>query len=151
MAIIALKRNAELNDLIEQMHVYFPMHAAQMKAFQDLFYAPTLYQIGMHVFDYLKTLKYVPDGRTQKIQSPYRLSLSRKGDCKSYSIFAASVLFSFGAPVRFVYSSNTSLENPEHVFVQFLFNDQIVTLDATICCYDKEPDSMKKWYSPWMH
>lgn len=151
MAIIAIKKNAQVEDLIEQMFKYFEIHKEQAEIIAPLFEMPTPYETGKSVFNVLKKMNYKPDKARQIIQTPKRLLRTLRGDCKSYSIFAASVLACLDYNVRFVYSSNGNLSRPEHVYVQFMNSEgEIITLDATICCYDKEPNYTTKWIGIWM-
>lgn len=151
MAIITFKKNATVFDLVEQMKFHFGDHVTQAAHTYFLFAGGDGFEIGRNIFDYLKTLKYKADGTKQRIRSPKNLMLNGVGDCKSYSVFSAANLFCFGYPVRWVYSTSTQPDQPDHVYTQFLDETGIVrTLDATICCYDKVPFSIDKWETEWM-
>lgn len=150
MAIISLKKNAKIDDLIKLMLEHIQPMAEQSIFFYRLFDRNNSYDTGKAVFNYLKSLKYKPDGKKQKIKSPYRLSISKVGDCKSFSMFAASVLLNLGYSVRFVFTADLATGPVNHVFVQYADDLEMYNLDATICCFDKLPPYRQIKFTSWM-
>lgn len=151
MAVIQLKKNAEIDDLISLMMQHIEPMTEQAKYFYANFFDPNdAYVSGKLIFDYLKSLTFKADGKKQKIKSPYRLAVSKIGDCKSFSMFAAAMLLNMGYQVRFVFTADLATGPVNHVFVQYAGDGEIYTLDATICCFDKLPPYKQIFYSPWM-
>lgn len=74
---------------------------------------------AFNLWRFLKeNVKYVKDPETsQRIRLPGRLIADREGDCKSFSLFIASVLKNLGMPVMFRYASYRVGGQPTHVYV----------------------------------
>lgn len=150
MAIIELHRNADIMDLVSQMHRYLPNHVSQIDVIAATLNGQTPTEIAKKVWAILKSIQYKADGARQRIQTPYRLLASGKGDCKSYSIFALSAFLYFGVQCRFVFTNDTGTNEPNHVFVQYVNEvGEIINFDATICCMGKFPNSIKIWFDVW--
>ena len=129
--IIQLKKNADVYDLMKQMWDWLPYHIEQASLIAELFDKGSCIDTAQDVFNYLQELNYKADDFKQIIQTPYRLNKTLSGDCKSYSIFAASIMAAIGYEVRFVYTCN----NPNgmwHVYPQVKCNNEIITIDGTI-------------------
>lgn len=82
-----------------------------------------------------KNTKYVKDGQMQVIKSARSLMKDKKGDCKSYSVFASSVLTKNGIPHSLVYTSYNDDPTPSHVYVQ---TDGGYVIDAVLPRFNKE-------------
>lgn len=147
--VIELKKNADVFDLIEQMHIHFGMHLDQGMILADLFTTENCCQSSKLVWDYLRTLNYRADEAKQIIQTPYRLTRTQTGDCKSFSIFAASIMAALGNPVRFVYTCNAP-DGMWHVYTQVKCGCGIRTIDGTINEYNFEVPAKNKYIGEWM-
>lgn len=154
MSKIHLKKGADVYDLIGLMHQYNQLFRDQgyLLLENDIFHDPeSPADLGKMIFAMLKRMNYRADSpRKQIIKTPYRLLLDQSGDCKSYSIFAASLLQAAGIPVRFVFSNRDGSGKPDHVFVQFADGDNIYTLDGTICCFNTYPPAARIFVDKWM-
>jgi hypothetical protein len=107
--------NKDIRDLLVQL---VPKAKAQMVEFSKQFKAPTTKQTCKKIFDYIKNnFTYVADGGEQIIKLPSALLKKRVGDCKSYSLFTASILENLKIPYKFVYTSYNNNPIPQHVYV----------------------------------
>lgn len=82
-----------------------------------------------------KNTKYVKDGNKQVIKSARSLMKDKKGDCKSYSVFASSVLTKNNIPHSLVYTSYNDDPTPSHVYVQ---TDGGYVIDAVLPRFNQE-------------
>lgn len=82
-----------------------------------------------------KNTKYVKDGQLQVIKSARSLIKDKKGDCKSYSVFASSVLTKNGIPHSLAYTSYNNDPTPSHVYVQ---TDGGYVIDAVLPKFNQE-------------
>ena len=104
-------------DIIKVLEKNFPAAARQTIEFSKRFNAPTIEQIAENVWNFLKeNVTYVSDGSEhQKIRLPARLVHDKEGDCKSFALFAASILSHY-TDVGFRYSSYRKDPTPTHVY-----------------------------------
>lgn len=93
------------------------------------------------IFDYvLSKVKYSADqGRDQYIQTPERLMLSGKGDCKSMAIFAASCLKEMNIPCWFRFVSFNDSPIYTHVYVVAQDEDGREIIIDPVDRYDNKP------------
>jgi hypothetical protein len=95
-----------------------PKAKAQMVEFSKGFKGRTNKETCKKIFDYIKNnFTYVADGGEQVIKLPSALLKKRVGDCKSYSLFTASILENLKIPYKFVYTSYNNNPIPAHVYV----------------------------------
>lgn len=110
----------------------YPAAVAQMQksGFYKALQGDNVKETAANIWHYLKghiTYTKDPDG-VQYIIMPARFARRKKGDCKNYSIFAASVLGACGYPVFFDFTNYVSkagikpaIKNmPTHVYVSTL-------------------------------
>lgn len=93
-------------------------------------------------------VKYLedPDGR-QVIKSPGALWYSKKGDCKSLSVFIASVLANLGIPYSYRFISQNRLDPFHHVYIIANPDSQPIYIDAVLDRFNyQEPYKKKKDY-----
>jgi hypothetical protein len=89
-----------------------------MVTFAKQFKGRTQQETCKNIFDYIKSnFTYVADGGEQIIKLPSALLRKRVGDCKSYSLFTASILENLKIPYKFVYTSYSANPIPQHVYV----------------------------------
>lgn len=92
-----------------------------------------------------KYIKYVADQPGHEIVKDPRVTwIHRSGDCKSFSIFIASVLRCLGIPYRYRFAAY-SPGDPTHVYVIAKINNQDVIMDATIDRFNHEITYHKKY------
>ena len=107
--------NKDIRDLLVQL---VPKAKAQMVEFSKQFRGRTEKETCKKIFDYIKNnFGYVADGSEQVIKLPSALIRKRVGDCKSYSLFTASILENLKIPYKFVYTSYNNNPIPGHVYV----------------------------------
>lgn len=70
------------------------------------------------IWEYLRTkIRYVKDGpNKQNLFLPSAFTTLRRGDCKSYSLFASSILTNLGIPNGYVFTSYRLTDKPTHVY-----------------------------------
>jgi hypothetical protein len=107
--------NKDIRDLLVKL---VPKAKAQMVEFSKQFKGRTNKETCKKIFDYIKNnFTYVADGGEQVIKLPSALLKKRVGDCKSYSLFTASILENLKIPYKFVYTSYNNNPIPAHVYV----------------------------------
>ena len=107
--------NKDIRDLLVKL---VPKAKAQMVEFSKGFRGRTNKETCKKIFDYIKNnFTYVADGGEQVIKLPSALFKKRVGDCKSYSLFTASILENLKIPYKFVYTSYNNNPIPAHVYV----------------------------------
>lgn len=108
--------NKDIRDLLERL---IPKATEQMKDFAKQFKGASEQETCKKIFDYIKNnFVYVADGDEQIIKLPSALLRKKVGDCKSYSLFTASILANLGIPYQLVYASYNNNPIPHHVYVQ---------------------------------
>lgn len=115
-----MKANGVNSDIIRTIHLYFPKAVEQTREYSQQFKRCNVVDSGRAVWDYLRDeIKYKRDPESsQMIRLPSRFVHDRTGDCKSFSLFAASVLHNLGYRVAFRYASYNLLNStPSHVYV----------------------------------
>ena len=107
--------NKDIRDLLVKL---VPKAKAQMVTFAQKFKGRTPQETCKNIFDYIKSnFTYVADGGEQIIKLPSALLRKKVGDCKSYSLFTASILENLKIPYKFVYTSYSANPIPQHVYV----------------------------------
>lgn len=107
--------NKDIRDLLVKL---VPKAKAQMGTFAQKFKGRTQQETCKNIFDYIKSnFTYVADGGEQIIKLPSALLRKKVGDCKSYSLFTASILENLKIPYKFVYTSYSANPIPQHVYV----------------------------------
>jgi len=107
--------NKDIRDLLVKL---VPKAKAQMGTFAQKFKGRNPQETCKKIFDYIKSnFTYVADGGEQIIKLPSALLRKKVGDCKSYSLFTASILENLKIPYKFVYTSYSANPIPQHVYV----------------------------------
>ncbi len=111
------KVDATNGDIIRTLEKNFPAAFRQTKDFAKRFDAPTIEEVAENVWNFLKeNMHYQADGSEhQKIRLPARLLSDKIGDCKSFALFAASILAHY-TETGFRYSSYRNDPTPTHVY-----------------------------------
>ena len=115
---VTYKSQADNKDIRDLLVKLVPKAKAQMVEFSKGFRGRTNKETCKKIFDYIKSnFTYVADGGEQVIKLPSALLKKRVGDCKSYSLFTASILENLKIPYKFVYTSYNNNPIPAHVYV----------------------------------
>lgn len=115
---VVYKSQADNKDIRDLLVALVPQAKAQMKDFSKQFRGRNNQETCKKIFDYIKNnFTYVADGGEQIIKLPSALLKKKVGDCKSYSLFTASILENLKIPYKFVYTSYNSNPIPQHVYV----------------------------------
>lgn len=115
---VTYKSQADNKDIRDLLVKLVPKAKAQMVEFSKGFRGRTNKETCKKIFDYIKNnFTYVADGGEQVIKLPSALLKKRVGDCKSYSLFTASILENLKIPYKFVYTSYNNNPIPAHVYV----------------------------------
>lgn len=135
--------NASNQDIINDIHAYYPEALKQVKEsgfYKKFSYGSPLkdaHAVWLFLRNYIK-YKKDPD-EAQLLRLPGRFVNDRSGDCKSYSIFAASVLGALGYNVAFRYAAyKDGAQNPTHVYVYL--PDYNIIIDGCYRFFNKEKD-----------
>lgn len=144
-------------DIQKVLSKNFPIARQQVKKFSKRFKGRNLEDTSRNVWKFLKeNIRYVADdevGTAQNIKLPSRLIHDGTGDCKSFSLFAASIM-SWYAPVAFVYTAYTTRwrdgkwvtntdTTPSHVYVMV---DGKILIDAVWNKFNSEKKNILKKY-----
>lgn len=105
-------------DIITTLEKNFPEAYEQVNTYSQKFAGANIEDTCYRVWKFLKdNITYKADGAVhQKIKLPSRFIADAEGDCKSFSLFAASVLAHY-YKVAFRYVSFNSNSTPTHVYV----------------------------------
>ena len=115
---VTYKSQADNKDIRDLLVKLVPKAKSQMVEFSKGFKGRTNKETCKKIFDYIKNnFTYVADGGEQIIKLPSALLKKRVGDCKSYSLFTASILENLKIPYKFVYTSYNNNPIPAHVYV----------------------------------
>lgn len=107
------------SDIITVIHSNVPAATKQMREVAQTFNKGNEKETARAIWNFLKReIKYVkdPDGY-QNIKLPGRFVATGSGDCKSYSLFTASILENLGIPYSFRYTSYGLNTTPQHVYI----------------------------------
>lgn len=100
------KKNGINADIIDVIHKNIFVSVPQVKKFAEKFRGGSLKATSFNIWQYLRRMNYVKDtNENQLIKLPARLVQDQAGDCKSYALFAASILKALGYPAKFRYTS----------------------------------------------
>lgn len=126
---LTIKKKGNNSDIIKTIHHYMPYAIKQSEKRASLFKGNTNLETCNNIWSFLKhNIKYVEDSvHFQDIKLPDRLIKERKGDCKSFAMFTASILYNLGIPCKLAYTSYTDSKTPQHVYVQ---TDDGIIIDA---------------------
>lgn len=154
MAKIEVKKSASVFDIVEQMQRWLPDAILQGKIIAPYFcvVGESASDVVARVWTWLRdSVEYVADGEKQVLQMPGKFARTLRGDCKSYTMFAAAVLLNCGFRVRFVFTENSGKNEPEHVYLEVMNEmGNIVPLDGTIS-KPKAPPQRTRWETEWLN
>lgn len=118
-------------DIIRMLNNSVPAAAEQMKFVAPQFRGVDNQQTAFNIWRFLKSMRYSMDkDEHQVIQLPSRLLKTLSGDCKSYSLFTASILENLGIPYVFRYTNYSGMPIPRHVYVVANPGSTPIVIDA---------------------
>ena len=133
--------NCGTSDIMQSIALVDSRSAPDTAPVAAMFAGPDVLSTCRNIWDYLKNeITYKEDtGKVQYAQSPAQLVLSKKGDCKSFALFAASVLKNLGIPhcYRFLWFDAAHTQGHVYVIVPTA-NGQYITIDGTLARFNKE-------------
>ncbi len=148
---ILLVQDALNNDIIQAIHNLYKIGLLQTRDYAKNFKAGSRMQTAKNVWDFMKrkiTYKRDPNHK-QMIRLPNRFVNDADGDCKSFALFAASILGNLGMPVTFRYAGYRDGSNiPTHVYMTTTDeNGKEIIVDGVYRAFNKEkPYKFKKDY-----
>jgi hypothetical protein len=138
-------------DIIRVIHKMLPKAAHQVKGVAHQFVGNTVFDTTKNIWAYLKrNINYKEDSnRLQVIQLPSKLLSTKQGDCKSYSLFTAAILYCLDIPFKMRYTNYSGGTTPRHVYVVALDEkNEAVIIDAVYHTHNAEkPYKFKKDYT----
>lgn len=136
--------DADNADLRKAIMDALPTAIEQTKEIAPYFKATNERETAKRIFDFLKRrVKYKADDYRQVIQLPS--AILRPGavaDCKSLSLFTASILQNLGIPWHFVLTSYNDTPIPGHIYVQ---TDSGIIIDVVWGKFDSEKKPKYKY------
>lgn len=133
------KTDAMNSDIINAIHHNFTRSVNDVKEFAKRFDYGNAESSAKAVWLFLRkyiTYRRDPD-HSQMIKLPARFIADKTGDCKSFSLFAASILGSLGYRVAFRYAGYKPGSNtPTHVYVYL--PDENIIIDGCYKFFNKE-------------
>jgi hypothetical protein len=144
---ITYKVGATNYQLQRAIEAALPAATEQMKGMSKQFKGATEKQTCRNIFDFLmQNIHYKVDGDNQKIKLPSAFLREKEGDCKSYSLFTASILANLKIPFSFTYASYNPTDNtPEHIYVT---TKQGCIIDAVWGKFNSEKKPSYKFHKP---
>lgn len=133
-------------DIISVLESNFKKAVGQTKDYAKKFASPSAGAAALKVWNFLKqNIRYQrDDDQKQAIRLPNRFVNDRSGDCKSYALFAASVLHNLGYRVAFRYTSySPGNKKPSHVYVYM--PDQGIIVDGVYNFFNAEKPYVYKY------
>jgi hypothetical protein len=117
---ITVNKSGTNSDIIKAIHYYLPYAIYQSKRRSSMFEGKNNKETANNIWSFIKhNINYIEDSISfQDIKLPNRLIKDKKGDCKSFSMLAASILENLGIPYKFAYTSYTNSKTPGHVYIQ---------------------------------
>lgn len=133
--------NGNTGNIIQEVIDCYKSSHQQVKDFAPQLQGSTIQDTCNNVWNFIKyniTYKIDPPG-VQWIRTPARLWKDKEGDCKSFSVMAASLLSSLGITptIRFV-SYNPQDATPTHVYVVVKQNGKEIIVDAVYTAFNKQ-------------
>jgi len=145
-------RNGNTTDIMHEVVDCFKDSHTQVADFASQLKGRTVEDTCNNVWSFIKhniTYKIDPAG-VQWIKTPARLWSDKNGDCKSFSVMAASLLAHNGITPTFRFTSYSRLDNtPTHVYVVVKQpNKKEIIIDAVYTGFNQQkPYTFKKDYT----
>lgn len=145
MAKLSVKPLITSFDIVEHIYEFQDICTAQAELIANDFAAESPIETGARIHAFLKCMKYVKDAGTQTVKTPYAFLRTGYGDCKTFSVFAYSILDALDLNPEYVLVNATDEDQPDHIYVRFEFAGDFIYLDGTINGYPLEPIYTRKW------
>ena len=133
--------NCGTSDIMQSIALVDSRSAPDTAPVAAMFAGPNVLSTCRNIWHYLRNeITYKEDtGEVQYAQSPAQLVQSKQGDCKSFALFAASVLKNLGIPhcYRFVWFDAAHRQGHVYVIVPTA-NGQYITIDGTLARFNNE-------------
>lgn len=144
---ITYKVGATNMQLQRAIEAALPAATEQMKGMAKQFKGSTEKQTCRNIFNFLmQNIRYKVDGDNQKIKLPSAFLREKEGDCKSYSLFTASILANLKIPFSFTYASYNPMDKtPEHIYVT---TKSGCIIDAVWGKFNSEKKATYKFHKP---
>lgn len=144
-------------NIIKTIHRNMPKAVQITAPIAKYFQGSTVEETCSNIWNFLKSeIRYIKDGENQDIKLPNRFLYDGTGDCKSYSLFAGSILQNLGIDKAFRYTSYSVDPTPQHVYVVALTGTKtkegkssVVITDGVWHQFNKQkPYTFKKDFMP---
>jgi len=111
------RTNGRTSDIIKAIENNFNAAVLQSVKIASSFKRDTQTKTAAAIWSFLrKNIQYIKDTSEQNIKMPNRFLSDKNGDCKSFTLFAGSILKNLGLPVVFRYASYSGSSIPTHVY-----------------------------------
>lgn len=141
--------DGDTNDIIKAILYADERSAPFTEKFSRQFRGMSPLQVGRALWYFLKeNVRYKEDVRgTQNVKSPAQLITDMEGDCKSYSIFIASVLKNLGIPHFFRFATYLDRfgnipPRVSHVYVVIPDGSKEIIVDAVYDRFNKQKEPL---------
>lgn len=132
--------NKDIRDLLEKL---IPKASEQMREYANKFKGANELETCKKIFNFLKNdITYLADGNEQVIKMPSALLKKKIGDCKSFSLFTASVLDNLKIPYTITYTSYNDNPIPAHVYI---VTKSGIIIDAVYGIFNQEKKAKYKY------
>ena len=132
--------NKDIRDLLEKL---IPKASEQMCEYSKKFKGASELETCKKIFNFLKNdVTYLADGNEQVIKLPSALLKKKIGDCKSFSLFTASVLDNLKIPYVITYTSYNDNPIPAHVYI---VTKSGIIIDAVYGIFNQEKKAKYKY------
>jgi hypothetical protein len=132
--------NKDIRDLLEKL---IPKASDQMREYAKKFKGASELETCKKIFNFLKNdITYLADGNEQVIKMPSALLKKKIGDCKSFSLFTASVLDNLKIPYTITYTSYNENPIPAHVYI---VTKSGIIIDAVYGIFNQEKKAKYKY------
>jgi hypothetical protein len=120
-----------------------PKASEQMREYAKKFKGASELETCKKIFNFLKNdITYLADGNEQVIKMPSALLKKKIGDCKSFSLFTASVLDNLKIPYTITYTSYNENPIPAHVYI---VTKSGIIIDAVYGIFNQEKKAKYKY------
>jgi hypothetical protein len=134
--------NGVNGDIINTIHLSYNRAVDQSRDFAHYFKGATINETAKNIWNFLKQniiYEKDPEGK-QFIRLPRRFYEDKKGDCKSFSLFAAGILGALKLPVNFRYASyDKNNKTPSHIYTTTIDEKgQEIIIDGVYHLFNRE-------------
>jgi hypothetical protein len=137
---IRVAKNADNQEIINQISQAMPLAMAQTREAAKKFQADTVENTARRIYKYLRQdIKYKADKGTQRIKLPRALIRERSGDCKSYALFSMAVCKNLGLDCAFRYTGyDKTSKIPSHVYTVVFDGKNEIPIDGVLPIFGED-------------